>query len=182
MIPHTLHAPPRHCWYKFKRLSRQFAQNHYWEYIPVFPEVGSMIVSPGFSVPARSASSTILKAILSLTLPPALKNSHFATKMNKHISSRRYCSNNKFLQQQSSKQKYVNQDGLSCNQHCWLTIHQCFPDVKYNYKTKLDEYLQTSHCTPSSAGIVFSFTIGVLPTACRTLSIILGLSFLQYHP
>ena len=49
--------------------------------MPVLPEVGSMMVSPGLSWPFFSASSTILRAILSLTEPPALKNSHFATEM-----------------------------------------------------------------------------------------------------
>lgn len=47
--------------------------------LPVFPEVGSMMVSPGLRIPALSASSTIRRLILSLTLPPALKNSHLAT-------------------------------------------------------------------------------------------------------
>ena len=66
--------------------------------MPVFPDVGSMIVSPyninqsqsksfvdmsclvtGLSWPAFSASSTMRRAILSFTEPPALKNSHFAT-------------------------------------------------------------------------------------------------------
>lgn len=46
---------------------------------PVFPDVGSMSVSPGRSTPARSASSTIRRLMRSLTLPPALKNSHLAT-------------------------------------------------------------------------------------------------------
>lgn len=46
---------------------------------PVFPEVGSMSVSPGFIIPARSASSTILRPMRSFTLPPGLKYSHFAT-------------------------------------------------------------------------------------------------------
>ena len=49
--------------------------------IPVLPEVGSMMVSPSFKVPSFSASSTILRAILSFTEPPALKNSHFATEI-----------------------------------------------------------------------------------------------------
>lgn len=52
--------------------------------LPVFPEVGSMIVSPGLRRPDLSASSTILKLILSLTLPPALKNSHLATESTKN--------------------------------------------------------------------------------------------------
>ena len=46
---------------------------------PVLPEVGSMIVSPGFRRPFFSASSTMRSPMRSLTLPPALKNSHFAT-------------------------------------------------------------------------------------------------------
>lgn len=48
--------------------------------VPVLPEVGSMIVSPGLRIPALSASSTIRRPILSFTLPPALKNSHLATR------------------------------------------------------------------------------------------------------
>ena len=48
-------------------------------YLPVFPDVGSIMVSPGFSKPALSASSTILRLIRSFTLPPALKYSHLAT-------------------------------------------------------------------------------------------------------
>lgn len=47
--------------------------------LPVFPEVGSIIVSPGLRSPARSASSTMRRLILSFTLPPALKYSHLAT-------------------------------------------------------------------------------------------------------
>lgn len=38
-----------------------------------------MTVSPGLRIPSFSASSTILTPILSLTEPPALKNSHLAT-------------------------------------------------------------------------------------------------------
>lgn len=52
---------------------------------PVFPEVGSMIVSPGFKVPARSASSIIRRLMRSFTLPPALKNSHLATESQTRI-------------------------------------------------------------------------------------------------
>ena len=46
---------------------------------PVFPEVGSTMVPPGFRKPSLSASSIILTAIRSLMDPPALKYSHFAT-------------------------------------------------------------------------------------------------------
>ena len=49
------------------------------QYSPVFPEVGSINVSPGLSVPSFSASCTIHSPILSFTNPPALKNSHLAT-------------------------------------------------------------------------------------------------------
>jgi hypothetical protein len=42
---------------------------------PVLPEVGSMMVPPGFSRPDRSASSTIDSAILSLIEPPGLARS-----------------------------------------------------------------------------------------------------------
>lgn len=44
----------------------------------MFPEVGSIKVSPGLIFPSRSASSIIRFAMRSLTEPPALKNSHFA--------------------------------------------------------------------------------------------------------
>ena len=46
--------------------------------IPVFPEVPSIIVPPGLSNPAFSASSTIFKAIRSLMELPGLKVSTFA--------------------------------------------------------------------------------------------------------
>ena len=45
---------------------------------PVFPEVGSIRVSPGLILPSDSASSTIFQPIRSLIDPPGLKNSHFA--------------------------------------------------------------------------------------------------------
>src|SRR6266567_2669188 len=45
---------------------------------PVFPEVGSTIVPPGFSTPRRSASSIMRSPIRSLTLPPGLSVSTFA--------------------------------------------------------------------------------------------------------
>lgn len=48
--------------------------------LPVFPDVGSMRVHPGFKIPFSSAFSTMRRAILSLMLPPALKNSHLATR------------------------------------------------------------------------------------------------------
>ena len=46
---------------------------------PVLPEVGSTIVPPGLSSPDRSAASTIRSAMRSLTLPPGLKYSTFAS-------------------------------------------------------------------------------------------------------
>ncbi len=46
--------------------------------MPVFPEVASMIVPPGFSSPSRSAASTMESAARSLTLPPMLRNSALA--------------------------------------------------------------------------------------------------------
>ena len=45
---------------------------------PVLPDVGSMIVPPGFSRPARSAASIIGRPIRSLTEPPGLSISSFA--------------------------------------------------------------------------------------------------------
>src|SRR5215208_5813227 len=47
--------------------------------VPVLPEVGSMIVPPGFSRPSASAASTILIATRSLIEPPGLKYSTLAT-------------------------------------------------------------------------------------------------------
>jgi hypothetical protein len=44
---------------------------------PVFPDVGSMIVPPGLSLPSRSAASIIGRPILSLTEPPGLSSSSF---------------------------------------------------------------------------------------------------------
>ncbi|HWQ79550.1 MAG TPA: S-layer homology domain-containing protein [Anaerovoracaceae bacterium] len=46
--------------------------------IPVFPEVGSMMVLPGVSDPQSSACSIIFKAIRSFMLPVGLKPSIFA--------------------------------------------------------------------------------------------------------
>src|SRR5207237_2744768 len=45
---------------------------------PVFPEVGSTIVPPGFSRPARSAASIIRAPMRSLTLPPGFSISSLA--------------------------------------------------------------------------------------------------------
>ena len=45
---------------------------------PVFPEVPSMIVPPGFNKPLFSASIIIFKPILSFTEFPGLKVSYFA--------------------------------------------------------------------------------------------------------
>src|SRR5215211_3638882 len=47
--------------------------------VPVLPEVGSMIVPPGFSRPSASAASTIRIATRSLIEPPGLKYSTLAT-------------------------------------------------------------------------------------------------------
>ena len=46
--------------------------------IPVFPDVGSIIVEPGLSFPSLSACSIISFAILSFTDPAGLKYSSFA--------------------------------------------------------------------------------------------------------
>ena len=54
--------------------------------IPVFPEVPSIIVPPGFNLPSASASSTILSAIRSFVEFPGLKVSTFA-KTNASIPS-----------------------------------------------------------------------------------------------
>jgi hypothetical protein len=43
--------------------------------MPVFPEVGSMIVPPGASAPDRSAPSTIASAMRSLIEPPGVLRS-----------------------------------------------------------------------------------------------------------
>ena len=45
--------------------------------IPVFPEVPSMIVPPGFNFPSCSAAAIMFTAIRSFTLPPGLKYSSF---------------------------------------------------------------------------------------------------------
>ena len=46
--------------------------------IPVFPDVGSIMVEPGFNFPSFSACSIISFAIRSLTDPAGLKYSSFA--------------------------------------------------------------------------------------------------------
>ncbi len=46
--------------------------------MPVFPDVPSMIIPPGFNLPSFSATSTIFKAIRSLIELPGLKYSTFA--------------------------------------------------------------------------------------------------------
>lgn len=53
---------------------------------PVFPEVGSISVSPFFILPYNSASKIILFPILSFTDPPALKNSHLASSSTSKFS------------------------------------------------------------------------------------------------
>ena len=50
--------------------------------IPVFPDVGSMIVEPGFNFPSLSACSIISFAILSFTDPAGLKYSSFASSLD----------------------------------------------------------------------------------------------------
>ena len=45
----------------------------------MFPDVGAIMVSPGFKIPSLSASSTIRMPMRSFTDPPGLKNSHFPT-------------------------------------------------------------------------------------------------------
>src|SRR5712692_5611332 len=47
--------------------------------MPVLPLVGSTSVPPGLSTPRRSASSTMATAMRSLTLPPGLSDSTFAS-------------------------------------------------------------------------------------------------------
>jgi hypothetical protein len=46
---------------------------------PVLPEVGSTMVPPGRSAPLSSAAATIRSAMRSLTEPPGLKYSTFAS-------------------------------------------------------------------------------------------------------
>src|SRR5215471_13644784 len=47
--------------------------------MPVLPDVGSTIVAPGLSRPFSSASSIMARAMRSLTLPPGLRDSTFAS-------------------------------------------------------------------------------------------------------
>ena len=50
--------------------------------IPVFPDVGSIMVEPGFNFPSASACSIISFAIRSLTDPAGLKYSSFASNLD----------------------------------------------------------------------------------------------------
>ena len=54
--------------------------------MPVLPDVGSMIVAPGFSFPAFSADSIMFMAMRSLTDPPGFIPSTF-TKIFAGVSS-----------------------------------------------------------------------------------------------
>src|SRR3990167_4740156 len=49
--------------------------------MPVFPDVGSINVSPFFILPDFSADDTIAYPMRSFTDPPGFKNSHFAYKL-----------------------------------------------------------------------------------------------------
>ena len=55
--------------------------------IPVFPDVASTMVPPGFKSPFASASWTIATAIRSLTEPPGLKDSTFASTVAGHSAA-----------------------------------------------------------------------------------------------
>jgi hypothetical protein len=57
--------------------------------MPVLPLVGSISVSPGFMRPSASAISTMRSPIRSFTLPPAEKNSHFATSSQRRPADKR---------------------------------------------------------------------------------------------
>src|SRR3989338_7831919 len=57
--------------------------------MPVFPLVGSTRVAPGARSPRRSASSTMATAIRSLTLPPGLSDSIFASTVAPSALARR---------------------------------------------------------------------------------------------
>ena len=58
--------------------------------VPVFPDVGSISVAPGFSLPSFSASTTIRRATLSLMLPPGLKYSHFTSVISHAVQQHTY--------------------------------------------------------------------------------------------
>ena len=49
--------------------------------MPVLPEVGSISVPPGFSLPSRSSASIIATPMRSFTLAIGLKNSSFARRL-----------------------------------------------------------------------------------------------------
>ena len=61
--------------------------------IPVFPDVGSMIVEPGLSFPSFSACSIISFAIRSLTEPAGLKYSTFARSLASKLYFSSMCVN-----------------------------------------------------------------------------------------
>src|SRR3954451_5578180 len=56
---------------------------------PVFPDVGSTIVPPGFSLPSRSAASIIASPIRSLLEPPGFMYSSFASSIAGSPAERR---------------------------------------------------------------------------------------------
>ena len=76
-------------------------------YSPVFPLVGSINVSPGLIRPDFSASSIIRLPIRSLTEPPALKNSHLATKedeMEENVTLSMTCQQRMYTRQYATLQ------------------------------------------------------------------------------
>jgi len=131
---------------------------------PVFPDVGSMIVMPGDNFPSLSASSTILNPILSFTLPPALKNSHFATKI-------------KFFHVKQQKSSWNS----SIKQFIFIWFFLFLLNVSLQRDSSVEKnitqlHLHISHFTPADLPNRLIFTIGVRPIWDKILGKIFGWS------
>lgn len=118
---------------------------------PVFPDVGSMMVSPGFRIPARSASSTMRRLILSFTLPPALKNSHLATS------------------NQTTRVFQLDRRGLTGRGRGREPKTRSEPVPSDSH---------SSHLSPKALGMWLMRTMGVSPILCRMFGRMVGGSVL----
>ncbi len=132
--------------------------------VPVFPDVGSMMVSPSFSSPFFSASSTILRAMRSLTLPPALKNSHFATGKEEKIE--KLCSVSAEFHQIVP---VYNSEHLFPLGRCLYSIDGVLPTQTENESNSNSWYVRRSHLMPSALTMLFILIMGVLPMLYSTL-------------
>lgn len=148
------------------------------------------MVSPGLRMPAFSASSTIRKLILSLTLPPALKYSHLATTNTeqKHFHSEswndaidlEWPSFVAFIIRVYRKQiLWYNTSGTTTPVFTWC---QWLTHSQQSHLLSKWECVSTwtlhhsriSHLSPNTLGILLMRTRGVSPILCRMFGRMVG--------